>query len=379
MRQIKRYACFISILTASCIEPYTPDASAGKEFSYVVWCMLTNIEGYQTVSVSLSTPIGSPKIKPSPGCRVFIEDSNQVFTLNEYEKGKYRTWIDSIDLIPGKSFRLRVLTKDNQEIISDWEKLIPCADIDSIYYEYETQATTDPQHDLQGVRFYLDIKGNQNQSRYYLWEMTETYEYHSPYPITYYWDGTLHHVPTDYSKQICWISLPVQSIYTLSTEGLPNNVFKNISLHFIDNKCNKLKIGYNLLVRQYALNPTSFRYFEFLRQNSIDQGGMFDQQPLNIIGNMQNITHPSQKVLGYFCVASVKQKRYHFNHFDQITFEDVDRCDPTRLEAGFRVFTPEEYPVYLVESNGILMFANPECFDCRLKGGTTDKPEFWPE
>jgi hypothetical protein len=48
-------------------------------------------------------------------------------------------------------------------------------------------------------------------------------------------------------------------------------------------------------------------------------------------------------------------------------------------------YGPEDWPVYLItywdpiERDNVLGIANPECFDCTLLGGTTEKPLYWDE
>ena len=46
---------------------------------------------------------------------------------------------------------------------------------------------------------------------------------------------------------------------------------------------------------------------------------------------------------------------------------------------GWRIFRPYDYPVYYYYTlQGYLRTLNKECVDCRLLGGTTTKPDFWP-
>jgi hypothetical protein len=58
-------------------------------------------------------------------------------------------------------------------------------------------------------------------------------------------------------------------------------------------------------------------------------------------------------------------------------------CNPyglTREELNelLDTYSPYQYPIYLILIDmGVYDYADQECFDCRLRGGTTECPDFW--
>ncbi len=49
--------------------------------------------------------------------------------------------------------------------------------------------------------------------------------------------------------------------------------------------------------------------------------------------------------------------------------------DLMRLLAATSSF---HYPIYLYMSDiGVYDYVDQECFDCRLRGGTVERPDFW--
>ena len=56
-------------------------------------------------------------------------------------------------------------------------------------------------------------------------------------------------------------------------------------------------------------------------------------------------------------------------------------CSPSLLRFGLRELTPDryDYPVYLLVDRGAISELTPECIFCELAGGTTTRPDYWPD
>jgi hypothetical protein len=152
-------------------------------------------------------------------------------------------------------------------------------------------------------------------------------------------------------------------------------------LHFVDNHTSRLMYGYSLLINQFALSEAAYSYWDQLRINSSEQGGLYEKQPLSITGNLHNNINPDQKVLGFFSVSSVKSKRIFVRDIDNFSFDFTDFCSPETLGVGgLRSIDPSEYPAFLAgnsfEYYGIQL--SQYCVDCFSLGGINIKPVFWP-
>jgi hypothetical protein len=174
----------------------------------------------------------------------------------------------------------------------------------------------------------------------------------------------------------------VKNIFTVSTKSLSQNIYNQYPLQTVDGtSSSRIGIMYSTLVRQLALSEEAYNYWDELRINSNDQGGLYEKQPFAIKGNLVNISNPDKEVLGYFYTASETTRRYFYHDVEGIVLDFSDECYQTETFPYFwQSVMPEEYPVYYYfNENGELRILNPSCVDCRLQGGTTVKPDFWPQ
>lgn len=383
MQQTRSILILLLAFTLSgCIESYFPKEIDETIDTYVVSGQVTSTPGYHSVRVSKASSISNPKYIPVSNCIVEVIDTeNNVFTCDSTgENGEYLVWIGGEHLSVGKGFKVNVYTPEGVEIESEFDYLKPCPEISNVYYERVDIPTTDPLYFEKGIQFKVDLLADDSYDRFFRWEVEETFEYHASYPITCYYAGSLFVLPiADYSLFYCWATNPILNIYTLSTKGLTENKFLGYKLHFVGNHTQRLMYIYSIKITQHALSESFFNYLEQLRVNSSDQGGLFDTQPISIIGNLTSTNYPKLKVLGFFGASSVRTKRLFFSNIENLDFDDLyDRCSLTIVDYRLDLYEPEEYPVYLVIENNALWWANKGCFDCTEAGGSTEKPTFLP-
>jgi len=371
------------LILVTCVKPFDPQIKSNEENKFVVSGLVTDQEGWQEVEVSLSSPIESPEYIPVSGCMAVIRDNlGHDFPLDEYKPGHYRVWMSQEYLTPGTSYRLEVLTRDGEELESGFDMMYKGPPLDSVYYLLEDAPTPNPDLFYRGMQFYVDLNAEGDYSQNYKWDILETWEYRAAHPVTYYYDGTHHQViPPDSTNQVCWITGLAKNVFTLSTKSLAQNIYTKYPLQFVDgHHSSRLGILYSFLVRQLALSEGAFNYWEQLRINSNTEGGLYEKQPLAIQGNIVNVTNPEKVVLGYFYAASESSRRYFYNDVEGIVLDFTNYCYESGLgRFGWKEFFKWEYPVYYYYNDfGIVRILNRECIDCRLLGGTTEKPDFWP-
>jgi hypothetical protein len=374
---------FAMLLLAACIKSYDPPIDSSAKNKYVITGCVTDQEGWQVVEISMSSPIESPSYIPISDCFAQIRDNKgNGFPLRELEPGRYRVWMSQADLTPGTAFRVQVLTPDGETLESGYDTMPRGPGLDSVYYAIEDIPTSTPGKDDRVMQFYADLDAIGDYSRYYKWEVIETFEYHAAHPGEFFYDGTFHEIkPPDYTNNVCYATVPAKNVFTISTKNLTQNVYKGYPLHAIDGNTPRLAYLYSILVRQLALSEGAYNYWEQLRINSNDQGGLYEKQPLAIKGNMKNTSTPDKDVLGYFYTASVSSKRYFYHDIEGIVLDYNNGCSEDALgRMGWLEFSPAEYPVYYYFNlQGYLRILTHECIDCRLGGGTTVKPDFWPK
>ena len=173
----------------------------------------------------------------------------------------------------------------------------------------------------------------------------------------------------------------MDQIFTLSTQNLSENSFARFPLNFVENNTSKLAILYSLLVYQTTLTQDAYTYWDQLRQNSEQDGGLYTSQPIAIKGNLKNITSPEKDVLGYFQASSLKTKRIFVYPIEDLPLNFDRACYPWVIEHGFVEISPRDYPAYLMAVDGqwTMTVLNKGCIECELRGGTINKPYYWPE
>jgi hypothetical protein len=370
------------VLMFSCIKAYTPLIKNDEASKLVVSGRVTNIGGWQEVKISMSSPVNDPDYITVSNCEVnILDDRGNIFAANEVEAGRYQAWMDQEKLAPGTAFRVSVVTPGGERIESAYDTLPAGPEVDSVYYIIEDIPTPDPDVFLRGLQFYVDLDATGSDSRNYKFEVVETWEHHAARPAENYYDGVFHVIfPPDYSKMICWSTSSVKNVYTLSTKTLSQNVFLKFPLHFVDGNTSRLGIGYSILVTQLAISGNAYNYWEQVRINSTDLGGLYEQQPLAIKGNLVNLSQPGKDVLGYFYATTVSSKRYFYQDIEGLELDFWNGCSEGSLPlTGWLGYHRSDYPVYYYFTyEGALIILSDPCIDCRLNGGTLTKPDFWP-
>lgn len=388
MHQTKQILLFLltAVTLTSCFKAYEPEIMVTDEKKLVVSGLVTDRGGKQTVTISMSSNVNKPEESPVTGCTVTIMDDqgHQFPMVDSAANGNYRGWIDAMYLTNGSSFKVEIITPDGSKIVSDYDKMSSCPEVDSVYYTRKDLPTVDPAVFTKGIQFYIDLDGQNTDSKYYRWEAVETWEYHSDYPIEWIYNGikVIHIYPPDYSKDTCWATLIVRNIFTLSTLNLSDNKYQQFPLHFVDNTTSRLVYGYSLLINQYSLSDTAYKYWNKLNANSTDEGGLYEKQPLASKGNLHNLTHPDKQVLGFFGVSSVRSKRIFVENVEDLNLEYKSPCIPFPMSAwGFADYSNIPKPLYLFgdEKGYQKILMNVECVDCTSMWGKNKKPAFWPK
>lgn len=368
-------------LLLGCEKAFDPKIKGSDASKYVIDGGIFAGADVQTVHISLTSPISEPKQKPVNGCQVsIVDDRGNNFSLQDMGNGDYQANIGQEFLSVGTAFKLIVITLEGSRLQSDFDTLLACPAIKSVYYEIENHEGNNPEDITPGAQFYLDYKGSNTDSRKMHWELMETYEYHSMYPREWIYDGVVHHiVPRDSSLMVCWRTAQVPEIYTLTTSNLNENAYNKLPLHFVSNRSVRFEYGYSLLVKQFSLTDAAFNYWDQMRQNSLLGGSLYETQPLAVKGNMNDLSNPDQEVLGYFGASQLQTQRI-FTTNPGLILNYTSSCSPSVLRKGLREIDPINYPAYLL-ANGLSyskVWLNDECVDCTSLGGVNVKPDFWP-
>jgi len=386
MKTINRYVFVLLpvVLMLSCVERYIPATELNFQSKLVIDGTIISGKNEQEIVISKSSQTGDPKFTSVSGCKVSVEDGkgNSFPFPESMNVGHYLGKIDEDFLLPGARFRLHVQTLKGIEYVSSFEDLLPCPEVGNVYYELETIQTQDPKITENGLQFFIDFNGNSNSGHFYRWQLTETYEYHSKWPLDKWLDKDGNHdlLEPDYSNFVCYKTDKLSNIFVLSTDGFSQNSYSKYKLHYVKDQTQQLEYKYSLLVDQYSLTERAYNYWENLRKNNQETVDMFGKQPANVKGNIHNVNDTTDVALGYFGVSLVRSKRIMVYPIEGLSFDQALLCKAVVIDIKL----PAERPLYFVTDfdenwNTYIGLGAPACIFCTLMGGTTVKPTYWDQ
>lgn len=242
----------------------------------------------------------------------------------------------------------------------------------------------------------MDIKlstHSDGPTGYLHWDATEIYEYHSAtYAVEFYVPaGTVYKGKTylqggiipfedDDNYYYCWKSQHRSEVMTASTMDLAEDKLVDHLLYSFSNMDREVSLLYFVEITQTRLSEEGYRYWEKMRSNSTDVGGLFSPEPSELRGNIVNVDNPDELVLGFIGVSTTSRVSMFIDNY-KLAFSQWrgpfygDMVLDSRIwyanwRSGFR------FAFY--SDDGSHWFPG-ECVDCtRLGGGTKDRPSWWP-
>jgi len=372
---------FLIFITISCVENYDFEDEIDYTPRLVVDAFISDLKDKQEITLSLSTSATSSTFDPVDNYAVMVYDNagnEYPFTASYGNTGKYTGNIPVSAFTEESQFQLYIQSDDGKEYSSDMVEYTSCPDVGKIYFEKQQLATSDPDEYTYGIQFYTDFDGSNYSGQYYLYKLNESWEYHSTWPITQYYDeNNEYHDTLDYSYYTCYTDADISEIFLLSTQGLSSNEYPKFELNFTTDETQRLMYKYSLLIKQYAISAAEYQFWSNIVKNNQESGGLYDYQPSSVPGNICNINDDSETVLGFFGVRGGKTKRVVLNGISSFPYSDVKYCLALYPSNGY----PVTRPLYLaegVDENGAtyLGYAASECFICTLKGGSTTMPDY---
>lgn len=368
---------YLLVAITSCVDNYWPKVDK-YEGLLVVDGLLTNGNDTITVKLSTTSSINDIEYIPISGSEVYITDENQWEThLSETEPGTYIVLDSSFSGQVGSSYQLHVNLPNGKNYISDTCILLPPSPIDSIYGLVESFEVENDIRGLHGIQFYVDFHNDQPDKYNLLWRLSGTYKYEATMDIDYTYEGSFIPYPDPDSLRTCWRTTQINDIIIFTNKYLDGNAVTRFPLAYISTETKKLSIRYSLLVNQLSVSEDAFDFWNSLKEQNIDQGNLYSQQPIQIKGNMHNLENSDEPVLGYFTVAGISKKRIYVNRPPVPFYYNI--CTPD-FDLRFIAFMPvSTWPIYIddIMFLGYAMGPSNDCFDCRLEGGSLKPPPFW--
>ena len=247
------------------------------------------------------------------------------------------------------------------------------------------------------ISFRVSTHDDMEGAKFFVWDYTENWEIRVDYFTTIFFNPVDSIFFYDFSAPYyyCWKSSTSNKFLIGSTESLSENRIINKTLYQCSPESDRFSELYSFTVTQRAISKSAFDYYQNKILLNDEMGGLFTPQPAELRGNIICSTDPSKKVMGYVEVVKKEAQKRIFVYPSQVTYPKFFvNCDAisndsifTAMEengftyayfykAGYRPtgdidmrFYPEIVP---------LIWARSVCTDCIAKGGTKNKPDFWP-
>jgi hypothetical protein len=372
-----KYFSTIIIITVSvqCVKPYNPPALQAKNNYLVVDGFINSGANQVTIiilsrtrSISDSTTETDPELGASIQ---IVSNDGTTYPLTETGNGNYQS--AALHLDNTKTYQLKITTSNSHQYHSD---LVACANtppIDSLTWQQPGD-----------VNIYLYTHDPANNTHYYKWEYTETWEYKSPLQSFFVVKGD-HIYVADSTDQIdsCWQSNLSTDILIGSSAALSEDVINQANIATILQNDERIFVRYSLLTRQRGITADAYKYWGIVQKNSEDRGGLFDLQPGQLVGNIHSETDPTEPVIGFINASTETESRLFIDHSEVSDWNvGPDKCDQKTIpqdpnDFSHYYYTDPDYTAYHYLTPGGLVIAQKICLDCTIHGGTNKRPLYW--
>jgi hypothetical protein len=378
------------LLLNSCTEPYALQTNSFEE-ALVVEATITNELKNQEIKISKTFRFDEEGPEFEAGAIVYIEDN----VGNTYEfKEKKNLYISTkpFQAIPEREYTLNISTKDGKTYTSKKEILTPITQIESVV----TNVTT--KNNENGVQISVNTYDPSGKSKLYRYEYEETYRIISPdqrQEIGYLNEDRtgINYVSNKPKVDTCYSSNTSIDIHLASTVGLVENRV-NYPIRYISNQDPIIRNRYSILIRQYTQNTEAHTYYQTLKKTAGSDNLLSQSQPGFFYGNIKSTTNPNEKIIGYFEVSSVSEKRVFFNFNDLFPGAQLPPffydCTVIKFQWCFygSECSADQLIGLMVNNNWIstgyipyspYVFGAPkQCVDC-TEFSSNKKPSFWKD
>ena len=383
----------ILLLVVGCVEPVDIKTISYENY-LVVEAIITNENKKHSIQLSRTFEIDSNTPAPETGATVQIISDITTYNFIETSHGNYVS-IVAFSAEEGENYQLNITTKDGKSYSSSKEIVPKNSQIERISTSIETSVEGE-----KGVTINVQSFNPTNDSNYYRYQYEETYKIVPPF-----WSSKELIVISDVrpfevdlidrtvDNKICYKTNDSKSILITETKSLAEDRV-NFSIRFILETNFIISERYSILVKQFVQSPKGYNYYKTLKELSSSDNVFAQTQPGFIAGNLISNTDPNEKVVGFFEVASVSEKRFFFNFSDIFSSDKpnfLDSCDfvaPILYDS----FTGDSPLVNLLKDNshtyykendtglahleGRYLFVPKICGDCTISGSNI-KPSFW--
>ena len=369
------------IFMAGCRDLFEPEVTDQDLAVLVVEGYIESDGELSEITLSRTNPIRiSQSFQPESGATVFLRsESGEEWVFQETQVGLYSFsgFFDS-----NLEYQMGINLLNGQQYLSDPLTPIITPEIEELGFL----------KDNAGVEIFVSTKGNED-AQYFLWDYEEDWIFRPGVRSQFIFNPLTKNVEfrkADQKIDLCWKSNEFPKIILQNASRFEDNTILQRELVRIPNRSEKIMERYSIKVRQRAINQETYDFWEILRKNSDDIGGIFSPLPSLIRGNIKAVNSKGENVIGIVSMGKSTSKRifidvkdvdpwpyfieeYEFCRLDQDTVLVANY--ESEFASGFRI---PVIPVIVVTTTLGYRAALKQCTDCTLRG-TNIKPDFWED
>ncbi|MBX2826745.1 MAG: DUF4249 domain-containing protein [Flavobacteriaceae bacterium] len=367
------------------------------ESALVVEATITDELKQQEIRLSRTYEFDEGEPTPETGARVWLESEGAIISFQESSEAGVYLSTSSYAAEGNRSYELHIETNDGSSYNSRPEQMVAQVPIESVYAVREANDFGD-----DGISIFVDSFDPSGLADYYRFEYEETYKIIAPL-----WTATSMIASDEeclvtlgereQEERVCFNTEASTNVNLVNTSGLSESRVVRHLVRFIDADNFIISHRYSILLRQYVQSREAHTFYRLLDELSQSESLFSQNQPGFFAGNISSNSNADEKVVGYFDVAGVSERRLYFNYEDFFPNEPLPP-----YASGCTEIAPELYtsagtcgPLYSGVRNNELryirlndapsdIFPGPyivvarACGDCTALG-TNIPPDFWEE
>ena len=381
------------VLNSACVEEVSIDFGDDQS-NLVVHAIVTDELKYQQITLSRTYPFDTKEAPAEKGAMVVLSANEQNYPFEEIEEGQYQS-VTPFAAEGGVSYKLSITTANGRTYSSETKSLVGNVSIDD--FSVIPGVNSDNE---EGLSFELSSSNSNSEGNYYRIDYEETYKIIAPYWSAYdaviFAEGfhtiDVRAILRETEEKECYGNFKSTRINLVNTYNFQSDEIIDLPVRFLKKYDPKGMYRYSIEVKQYAVDPQTYAYYQSLKEISDASTTVFTQsQPGQINSNIYSETNPEEVVLGYFEVSGVDAKRVFVDYRDyypdgnrpnyfyacQTSIPSISGTMGNRplLEA-----IKSDELIYFAStepgSEGPFVMVLPFCGDC-TRIGSNIKPEFW--
>lgn len=315
-----------------------------------------------------------------------IDEGYNMIAVAEESESDRGTYIvkKSFSFIPDKKYALDIQI-DDKHYQSSFSSPLSTPEIDKVSWQL---------NDDNSIDIMVSTHDSDNGSLYCLWSFEEDWEIRAPYPTTSRFDpNTNSLVSNSYyyndNRYYCWVSDYSKSFLLATSDKFKDATIKDYKIRKLKPGDSRYSYLYSILVSQYSIDKESSLYFDNLQRNIEESGSIFAPQPSEKTGNIRCLSNPDETVIGYIVASKKTTSRLFIPmaelHLDDLEYKgdcsniyDLQDSPGTAYFKGYGVYEEiVSYNVFGIPTSRY-RYKYLRCVDCTRRGGTKNKPDFWP-